>query len=100
MAMTSYIDDHFFPFSAMYLFMFEKDEEKKKVLHETFKNETLPNYLKNMEKILTARGGKHFAGNDVIFFVYFYIYLAESKVITTDSRSCLFSNCKTCQWDL
>ncbi len=49
----------------MYLFMFEKDEEKKKTLENTFKTETLPNYLKNMEKILTERGGKHFAGSDV-----------------------------------
>ncbi len=57
----------------MYLFMFEKDEEKKKVLHETFKNETLPNYLKNMEKILAARGGKHFAGNDVILCLLCYL---------------------------
>ena len=45
--------------------MFEKDEERKKTLEVTFKNETLPNYLKNMEKILTARGGKHFAGDSV-----------------------------------
>jgi Glutathione S-transferase, C-terminal domain len=50
----------------MYQFMFEKDEEKKKALEATFKTETLPNYLKNMEKILTARGGKHFAGDSVI----------------------------------
>ena len=49
----------------MYAFMFERDEEKKKTLEETFKNETLPNYLKNMEKILTSRGGKHFAGDAV-----------------------------------
>ena len=50
----------------MYAYMFEKDEEKKKALETTVKTETLPNYLANMEKLLVARGGKHFAGNEVV----------------------------------
>jgi hypothetical protein len=49
----------------MYQYMFEKDEERKKTLEETFKTVSIPNYLKNMEKILVQRGGKHFAGNEV-----------------------------------
>jgi hypothetical protein len=53
--------------------MFEKDVERKKTLEATFKNETLPNYLKNMEKILTSRGGKHFAGNEVTTALYFFL---------------------------
>ena len=50
----------------MYAYMFEKDEERKKTLETTVKTETLPNYLANMEKLLVARGGKHFAGNEVV----------------------------------
>jgi len=38
----------------MYQFMFEKDEDKKKVLHDTFKND--------------------FAGNDVIY-IFLMIFL-------------------------
>ena len=45
--------------------MFEKDEERKNSMEETFKTVSIPNYLKNMEKILVQRGGKHFAGNEV-----------------------------------
>ena len=45
--------------------MMEKDEEKKKELEEMFIKEVLPNYMKNLEKILIARGGKFFAGNEV-----------------------------------
>ncbi len=44
---------------------FEKDEEKSKVMLNTFETETLPNFLKNMENLLISRGGKHFAGNEV-----------------------------------
>ncbi len=49
----------------MYGTMFEKDEEKKKSLEQTFKNETLPSFVTKMEALLIARGGKHFAGNEV-----------------------------------
>ena len=45
--------------------MMEKDEEKKKELEEAFVKEVLPNYLKNLEKILVAQGGKYFVGNEV-----------------------------------
>ncbi len=30
-----------------------------------FKTETFPAFLKNMEKLLAQKGGKHFAGNEV-----------------------------------
>ena len=49
----------------MYAYMFEKDEERKKLMEETFKTVSVPNYLNNMQKILVARGGKFFAGNEV-----------------------------------
>ena len=49
----------------MYAYMFEKDEERKKSMEETFKTVSLPNYLNNMQKILVARGGKFFAGNEL-----------------------------------
>ena len=45
--------------------MMEKDEEKKKELEEVFVKEVLPNYMKNLEKILVAHGGKYFVGNEV-----------------------------------
>ena len=45
--------------------MFEKDEERKKTMEETWKTVSVPGYLKAMEKVLVARGGKHFAGNKV-----------------------------------
>jgi len=49
----------------MYQTMFERDEEKKKKLEETFKTDTLPKFVTNMESLLERRGGKHFAGNEV-----------------------------------
>ncbi len=50
----------------MYQYMFdEPDEERKKKMEETWKTVSVPGYLKNMEKLLIARGGKHFAGNEV-----------------------------------
>ena len=51
----------------MVQFAFEKDEERKKVMLKTLETVTLPNFLKNMEKLLVARGGEHFAGNEVTF---------------------------------
>ena len=43
----------------------EPDEERKKKMEETWKNVSVPGYLKAVEKLLVARGGKHFAGNEV-----------------------------------
>jgi hypothetical protein len=45
--------------------MFEKDEERKKTMEETWKTVSVPGYLTVMEKLLVTRGGKHFAGNEV-----------------------------------
>ena len=74
--------------SAMYAYMFEKDEERKKTLETTVKTETLPNYLKNMETILVARGGKHFAGNDVIDSYFIFLFLIY---IVLTCKNCGFS---------
>ncbi len=49
----------------MYQYMFEKDEERKKTMEETWKTVSVPGYLKSMENLLIARGGKHFAGDEV-----------------------------------
>jgi hypothetical protein len=49
----------------MVLIYREQDETRKKELEGKFKSETFPNYLKNMEKLLISRGGKHFVGNEV-----------------------------------
>jgi len=51
---------------AMYQTMFEKDEEKKKTLEQTFKTEQLPSFVTKMEGLLDSRGGKHFAGFEVV----------------------------------
>jgi hypothetical protein len=45
--------------------MFEKDEEKKKELHEKMKNETAPAFLKLMTTILTKNGGQYMVGKGV-----------------------------------
>ena len=45
--------------------MFEKDETKKKELHESMKNETTPAYLKHMTTILTKNGGQYMVGKGV-----------------------------------
>ncbi len=52
-------------FLGMYQYIFEKDEERKKTMEETWKTVSVPGYLKNMENLLIARGGKHFAGDEV-----------------------------------
>merc|ERR1711970_1528172 len=41
----------------------EKDEEKKEAMKKKLKAETIPNWLKMMEGLLTSKGGNHFAGN-------------------------------------
>ena len=46
-------------------FVFEKDEEKKAAEKATFASETLPTFMKQMEKILEGNGGKYIAGNEV-----------------------------------
>ena len=51
----------------MVLIYREQDESRKKELETKFKSETFPNFVKNLENILEARGGKHFAGNEVCF---------------------------------
>jgi hypothetical protein len=51
----------------MVLIYREQDESRKKELETKFKNESFPNFVKNLENILEARGGKHFAGNEVCF---------------------------------
>ncbi len=53
--------------TGMVLIYREQDESRKKELETKFKNESFPNFVKNLENILEARGGKHFAGNEVCF---------------------------------
>ena len=50
---------------AMIKMRFEKDAAAKQTLAETFLTKTLPNWLAGAEKMLKARGGKWYAGNQV-----------------------------------
>merc|ERR1712106_190667 len=45
--------------------MKEKDEEKRAELKTVFGSETMPAWMKMMETLLTSKGGKHFAGNQL-----------------------------------
>ena len=56
-------------FLGMVLIYREEDEARKKDLESKFKNENFPTFLKNMETLLVTRGGKHFAGSEVLCFV-------------------------------
>jgi len=50
--------------NAAYTVFFEKDEKEKAEKTKKVFGETLPTGLKNLEKCLVRRGGKHFVGND------------------------------------
>lgn len=50
------------PVAAM---MREKDEEKKADMKKSFTSETLPGWLTMLERLLTRRGGKYFAGAEL-----------------------------------
>merc|ERR550532_276457 len=50
------------PVAAM---MRESDEQKKADMKKSFSSETLPGWLTMLERLLTRRGGKHFAGGEL-----------------------------------
>ena len=56
----------------MVLIYREEDEARKKDLESKFKNENFPTFLKNMETLVVTRGGKHFAGSEVLFVLHIY----------------------------
>merc|ERR1711913_104830 len=45
--------------------MREKDEQKKADMKKVFSSETLPGWLTMLERLLTRRGGKYFAGAEL-----------------------------------
>ena len=45
--------------------MREQDEEKKAEMKKKVQTETMPNWMKMMETLLTSKGGIHFAGNQL-----------------------------------
>ena len=45
--------------------MREKDEQKKADMKKVFSSETLPGWLTMLERLLTRRGGKYFAGGEL-----------------------------------
>jgi len=71
--------------NAMIKMRFEKDAAAKQTLAETFLTKTLPNWLAGAEKMLKARGGKWYAGNQLTFgdlavqHVLFWLTWADEK---------------------
>ena len=45
--------------------MREQDEEKKAEMKKKVQTETMPNWMKMMETLLTSKGGIHFAGKQL-----------------------------------
>merc|ERR1711992_272672 len=72
---------------AMYGTFFEKDEKVKAEKIKKVKEETIPNTLANLEKVLTARGGQFLAGNSLSWAELHFLQLAES--LETMSPKCL-----------
>merc|ERR1712193_379744 len=63
---------------AMYGTFFEKDEKVKAEKIKKVKEETIPNSLANLEKVLTARGGQFLAGNSLSWAELHFLQLTES----------------------
>merc|ERR1711994_596430 len=72
---------------AMYGTFFEKDEKVKAEKTKKVIEETIPNSLANLEKVLTARGGQFFAGNSLSWAELHFLQLTES--LETMSPKCL-----------
>jgi len=59
--------------NALYATHFEKDEKLKEEKQKKVMEETIPNTLSNLEKILQKRGGQYFVGNKVTWAeMHFY----------------------------
>ena len=56
------LSDLMVPVAAM---MREKDEQKRADMKASFSSETLPGWLTMLERLLTRRGGKYFAGGEL-----------------------------------
>jgi len=72
---------------AMYGTFFEKDEKVKAEKIKKVKEETIPNSLANLEKVMKARGGQFFAGNCFSWAELHFLQLSES--LETMSPKCL-----------
>merc|ERR1712088_842281 len=72
---------------AMYGTFFEKDEKVKAEKTKKVKEETIPNSLANLEKVLERRGGQFFAGNCLTWAELHFLQLTES--LETMSPKCL-----------
>ena len=56
---------------------------------DKFKNETLPNALKNFEKLLKDNGGKYFVGNDLTWADIRFAAALEGKFVDAKWPQCL-----------
>ena len=71
------VDAIFDIMTAMVAAFKEEDETRKAEMKKKFENETLPNSIMNLEKLLDANGGKYFVGNDVSFLFFFRVKVLQ-----------------------
>merc|ERR1712154_140902 len=72
---------------AMYGTFFEKDEKVKAEKTKKVKEETIPNSLANLEKVLEKRGGQFFAGNSLSWAELHFLQLVD--LMSTQNPKCL-----------
>merc|ERR1711971_454022 len=63
--------------NAMYGAFFEKDEKVKAEKMKKVGEETIPNNLANLEKVLERRGGQFFAGNSLTWAELHFLQLVD-----------------------
>merc|ERR1711997_555317 len=73
--------------TAIYGAFFEKDEKVKAEKMKKVGEETIPNSLANLEKVLEKRGGQFFAGNSLTWAELHFLQLVDS--LETMSPKCL-----------
>ena len=64
-------------FLFQYKVHFTKDEKEKEDMMTKLKEETIPKFLQNLEKILIRRGGQYFAGNSVSWAELYFLQFVD-----------------------
>merc|ERR1711874_485619 len=73
--------------NAMYGAFFEKDEKVKAEKMKKVGEETIPNNVGNLEKVLEKRGGQFFAGNCLTWAELHFLQLVD--LVSTQNPKCL-----------
>jgi len=69
----------------------EQDSEKKEEMIKKLETETLPTWLRMMERLLTSKGGKHFAGTQLTWAdiaLYDTLELLKERMFTPNLAGC------------